>query len=55
MFYVIYLLALEGPSLKYAENILLIFTLCYDAGPSCLIRLIRTTCTVFASTETVAS
>ena len=44
MFYVIYLLALEGPSLKYAENILLIFTLCYNARPSCLIRSIRTIC-----------
>lgn len=44
MFYVIYVLALEGPSLKYAENILLIFTLCYNARPSCLIRLIRTIC-----------
>ena len=44
MFYALLALALEGPSLKYSQNMLLTFTLCYDAGPDCLIRSIRIVC-----------
>ena len=43
-FYALLVLALEGPSLEYSVNMLLTFTLCYDAGPGCLIRSIRNVC-----------